>query len=145
MRNMLATLQQKTHIVMDRQSRIDRTPHLAVFVTFSQLECARSISQLCALSEKLSGVIVVYENNIFNASFMQKGEFMKGVREFFSGVFGRSLEPFDTFLWATGESKGAIEFSSTKSVHCTRVKTDRSFPARSSAQHVRITAETTHL
>lgn len=145
MRNMSASLQQKTHIVVDRQGRIDRTTHLAVFVTFSQLECARSISQLCALGEKLSGVIVVYENNIFNASFMQKGEFMKSVREFFSGVFGRSLQPFDTFLWATGESKGAIEFSSTKSVHCTRVKTDRSFPARSSAQHVRIITETTHL
>lgn len=132
---------QKTHIVVDRQGRINRASHLAVFVTLSQLECARSIPQLCALSEKLRSVIIVYENNIFNASFMQKGEFMEGMRKFFSGVFGGSLEPFDTFLWATGKSKSTIEFSSTKSVHCSRVKTDRSFPASSSARDLWTTAE----
>lgn len=141
MRNILISRNRRTHIVVDRQGRIDRASHLAVFVTLSQLESARSISQLCALSEKLSSIIIVHENNIFNTSFMQKGEFMKGVREFFSGVFRGSLEPFDTFLWATGESKSAIEFSSAKSVHCPRVETDCGFPASSSARHLWTTAE----
>ena len=68
------------------------------------------------MSEQLGRVLVVDEDNVFNAALVEEGELVKGMGELGGGVFGAAFEPFDTLSWTTAQPKLAVELCNAESV-----------------------------
>ena len=61
-----------THIVVDGERGILRTPHLSVLVALAKAICTWIIAKLCSLREELGGVLVVDKDDIVDAPLMEE-------------------------------------------------------------------------
>ena len=106
-----------THIIMYRQRRILRTPHLPILITLPQPKRTRRIPQLGRLSQQLCRILTIHKQHIIDPPLMQQRKFMEGMGELCGGRFGTAFEPFDAFFGGFGEGEFAVEFGDAEAVH----------------------------
>ena len=108
-----------TYVIVDRQRRVLRTAHLAVFVALAETVRARSVAELRRLREEFCRVLVVDKHDVVYAALVQEREFVQRVWELRRGVLGGALEPLDALLRPLRQAQFAVEFREAEAVERT--------------------------
>ena len=110
-----------TDVVVDGERGVLRARSLAILIALAEVVGTRRVSELCGLRQEFRGVLIILEQYVVDAAFMQNAELVQRMRELRGGIFTRTLQQVDRRALVYGQPELAVELRSAQAVERTGV------------------------